>query len=166
MQPTDPITSEEALGLVNEARDMLQQQIDAIQQQLLQLQQLQAEVEILKYPPQPPPKSELSSPMQQSLVLDDETKTITLADANGNQIVLGPQGITLHSPKSITLSSSGAISVHATAALALTSTADASLNGLNVVIDAQIGASLKGSATAEVSASGQTTIRGAMVMIN
>jgi hypothetical protein len=166
MRPTDPITSEEALGLVNDARDILQQQIDAIQQQLLQLQQLQAEVEILKYPPPPPPKSELSSPMQKGLILDDATKSITLADANGNQIVLGPQGITLNSPQSITLSSRGSIFVQATAALALTSAADASLNGLNVAIDAQVGASLKGSATAEVSASGQTTIRGAMVMIN
>ncbi len=40
------------------------------------------------------------------------------------------------------------------------------ITGLNVTVEAQVGATIKGTATAEVSASGQTTIKGAMVMIN
>ena len=43
---------------------------------------------------------------------------------------------------------------------------DVSLEGLNVKVQAKVGASVKGNATAELSASGQTTVKGAMVMIN
>ena len=38
--------------------------------------------------------------------------------------------------------------------------------GLNVNCEAQVGFVAKGTATAEVSAAGQTTVKGAMVMIN
>jgi hypothetical protein len=44
--------------------------------------------------------------------------------------------------------------------------ADVKVSGLNVTHTAQVGFSAKGSATAELSASGQTTVRGALVMIN
>jgi hypothetical protein len=38
--------------------------------------------------------------------------------------------------------------------------------GLNVACEAQVGFTGKGSATAELSAAGQTTVKGAIVMIN
>jgi hypothetical protein len=38
--------------------------------------------------------------------------------------------------------------------------------GLNVSSDAQVGFSAKGTASAELSAAGQTVVKGAMVMIN
>ena len=46
------------------------------------------------------------------------------------------------------------------------SQADVKSTGLNVVCEGQVGFTGKGSATAELSASGETVVRGAMVMIN
>ena len=43
---------------------------------------------------------------------------------------------------------------------------DAALEGMNVTVQGKVGATVKGNATAELSASGQTTVKGAMVMIN
>lgn len=54
----------------------------------------------------------------------------------------------------------------ATMKLSATAKQDASLEGLNVKVQAKVGASVKGNATAELSAGGQTTVKGAMVMIN
>lgn len=54
----------------------------------------------------------------------------------------------------------------ATMKLSGTAKQDVSLEGLNVNVQAKMGATVKGNATAELSASGQTTVKGAMVMIN
>ena len=75
-------------------------------------------------------------------------------------------GITLTSAKDITLKAKGNITMDATMKLSATAKQDVSLEGLNVKAQAKIGASVKGNATAELSASGQTTVKGAMVMIN
>ncbi|MNY25425.1 hypothetical protein D3C86_1592090 [compost metagenome] len=48
----------------------------------------------------------------------------------------------------------------------LAAQADVKATGLNVQCEAQVGFSGKGAATAELSASGQTIVQGAMVMIN
>jgi len=54
----------------------------------------------------------------------------------------------------------------ATMKISGTAKQDVSLEGLNVKVQAKVGATVKGNATAELSASGQTTVKGAMVMIN
>ena len=43
---------------------------------------------------------------------------------------------------------------------------DATIEGMNVTAKAQTSLKVTGSASAEISASGQTTVKGAMVMIN
>ena len=43
---------------------------------------------------------------------------------------------------------------------------DSKINGLNIEVSAQMGVKVKGSATAEISASGQTVVKGGVVMIN
>jgi phage baseplate assembly protein gpV len=40
------------------------------------------------------------------------------------------------------------------------------VKGMNVTAEAQASATVKGNASAEISASGTTTVKGAMVMIN
>jgi hypothetical protein len=50
--------------------------------------------------------------------------------------------------------------------LPLKSTTDLKAEGLNVELKAKMGLKAQGSATAEISASGTTTVKGAMVMIN
>lgn len=100
----------------------------------------------------------LETPGGHSIVLDDDGTAIKLTDSNGNTITLDDKGITLDSTSDITLNASGKIDV--------TAGQDASITGANVTCDGAEAFTGKGGATAEVSASGQTTIKGAMVMIN
>jgi hypothetical protein len=62
------------------------------------------------------------------------------------------------SPKDITIQATGKISINATA--------DVSIEGLNVTSKAQVALTAQGAATAELSASGNTTVKGALVTIN
>ncbi len=109
----------------------------------------------------------ISTPSGNEIVLSDKDKSIVLQDQNSNKVELSPDGISLDSPKDIKITAKGAISLEAAGDINLSSTAG-DLNGKagNVSLDAKIGFVAKGAASAEVSASGQTTVKGAMVMIN
>ena len=108
----------------------------------------------------------VSTPGKNTLEISDDGKHIKLTDQHKNEITMDSGGITLSSAKDITLKAKGNITMDATMKLSGTAKQDASLEGLNVKVQAKIGASVKGNATAELSASGQTTVKGAMVMIN
>jgi len=106
------------------------------------------------------------TPAGNTVVLDDDQKSILVADENGNSVELSQGGIALDSPKDITITAQGKIVLDAVQNVEATSKADVKASGLNVSCEAQVGFTGKGSATAELSASGQTTVKGAMVMIN
>jgi len=108
----------------------------------------------------------LVTPGNNTIVISDEGKSILLQDQNSNKVELNSSGITLDSPKDISITAKGKISLDATGNVEIASKADVKATGLNVTCTANIGFTAKGSATAEVSASGTTTIKGAMVMIN
>lgn len=108
----------------------------------------------------------LLTPGNNKMVFSDKDKTIVITDQNGNKVELGTGGIKLDSPKDIKISAKGAISIDAVGAVSVSSKANVHVDGLNVNCTAQVGMVAKGSATAELSASGQTTVKGAMVMIN
>jgi Rhs element Vgr protein len=108
----------------------------------------------------------LVTPGKNTIVISDDEKSILLQDQNDNKVKLGTDGISLDSPKDITLTAQGKITLSATNTVNIKATQDATMEGLNVNHTAQIGFTAKGSATAELSASGQTTVKGAMVMIN
>lgn len=108
----------------------------------------------------------LKTPAGNTLVLDDDQKKITLQDQTGNKLVLSDSGVLIDSPKDITLKATGEIKLQSTGKMSLKSQADVAVEGLNVEAKAQVGLTAKGTATAELSASGQTTVKGAMVMIN
>lgn len=109
---------------------------------------------------------DLGSASLNKIALDDEKKSILLQDQNGNKVELSPDGITLDSPKDISIKAGGKIDINATGAISVSSNADVTVKGMNVDCEAQAGFTAKGNATAEVSASGNTTVKGAMVMIN
>ena len=98
--------------------------------------------------------------------ISDDAKHIKLTDQDKNEIVMDSSGISLSSGKDIKLKAKGAITMDATSKISGTAKQDISLDGLNVKMQAKVGATVKGNATAELSASGQTTVKGAMVMIN
>lgn len=108
----------------------------------------------------------VSTPGKNTVEISDDGKHIRLTDQHKNEIKMDSGGISLTSAKDITLKAKGGITMDATMKLSGTAKQDISLDGLNVKVQAKVGATVKGNATAELSASGQTTVKGAMVMIN
>jgi Rhs element Vgr protein len=108
----------------------------------------------------------VTTPGNNKIVLSDDGKSILLQDQNSNKVTLDESGITLDSPKDIALKAKGKISLEAVGNIALDSKADLKQDALNIASTAKMGYTAKGSASAELSASGQTTVKGAIVMIN
>ncbi len=106
------------------------------------------------------------TPGANKIVISDDGKSILLQDQNSNKVTLDSAGITLDSPKDITLTAKGKIVLNATNNIEATAKMDIKQTGLNITSTANVGFTAKGSATAEVSAAGTTTIKGAMVLIN
>ncbi|SFB53424.1 phage baseplate assembly protein V [Algoriphagus aquimarinus] len=107
------------------------------------------------------------TPGGHSAVFSDDDKSITLKDSNGNEFVLNDSGVKISSVKDITLDAQGSVSISANQDIKLSASGgDLKGEGLNVEMSGQIGFKGKGSATAELSASGQTTVKGSIVMIN
>lgn len=108
----------------------------------------------------------LLTPGNNTVVLSDDGKSILLQDQNNNKVELSASGIVLDSPKDITISAKGKITLDAVGEIGITSKADVKIAGLNINNTANVGFVAKGNASAELSASGQTIVKGAMVMIN
>ena len=106
------------------------------------------------------------TPASNQVVISDEGKSILVQDQTGNKLELSESGIVLDSPKDISISAQGKISLSAVGEIGISSQADVNVDGMNVNHNANVGFVAKGSASAELSASGQTTVKGAMVMIN
>jgi len=108
----------------------------------------------------------ISTPGNNKIVISDKDKSILIQDQNNNKVELKPDGIVLDSPKDITITAKGKITLDAVQTIGITAKQDVKTAGLNISNEAQVGFTAKGNATAELSASGQTTVKGAMVMIN
>jgi Rhs element Vgr protein len=108
----------------------------------------------------------IQTPGGNKLVMNDKDKMIEAEDINGNKLTLNESGISMDSPKDIKISAKGKINLDAIGELGISSKADIVSKGLNVSLEAQVGFKAKGNASAELSASGQTIVKGAMVMIN
>jgi Rhs element Vgr protein len=106
------------------------------------------------------------TPGKNQVVLDDKNQAITVQDQHNNSIKLSSAGIALNSQSDIKLTAQAGVTITANAAININAQADVKATGLNVTCEAQVGFTGKGSATAELSAAGQTTVKGAMVMIN
>ncbi len=103
-------------------------------------------------------KITVTTPANNQMIYDDSGKTITIHDETGNKIELSPSGIQISSPKDITIKADGNIS--------MTATMNVDIKGMNVSASADTAFSASGNATAELSGSASTTIKGGMVMIN
>lgn len=108
----------------------------------------------------------LITPGNNKIVISDQDKSILLQDQNNNKVELSPSGILLDSPKDITIQAKGKVAITATQNVEVTAQMDVKTTGLNISNTANVGFTAKGTATAELSAAGQTTVKGAMVMIN
>ncbi|MCB9284079.1 MAG: type VI secretion system tip protein VgrG [Lewinellaceae bacterium] len=93
---------------------------------------------------------QLETPNGNTLTLSDDDGGVTLADENGNKVVLNSDGIALESAKNITLKAQG----------------DIKLEGTNIEQKANASFKAQGSAGAEINSSAITVIKGSLVQIN
>ena len=92
----------------------------------------------------------IETPAGNSFSLNEDAKSITLQDQNGNKLVMNDQGIQLESSKDLTLKAAGNVKVEGT--------------GVEAKASAQFKAT--GTAGIEVSSNGTTIVKGTMVQIN
>jgi uncharacterized protein involved in type VI secretion and phage assembly len=108
----------------------------------------------------------LVTPGGNKIVVSDEARSIELQDQNGNKVTLSSDGIALDSPRDIQISAKGKLTLSALGNIDVTGAAELRQQALNITNTASIGFSAKGAISAEISATGQTIIKGAIVMIN
>lgn len=108
----------------------------------------------------------LVTPQSNTIVLSDDEKSISLNDQNGNKIEMNSSGITIQSASNIVLKASENITAEATSDISVKANNALDLKGLNVTGSAEAQMVMKGEASSELSASGNVTVKGAMVMIN
>jgi len=92
----------------------------------------------------------VETPNGNTLSISDENGGIMMEDENGNSLTMNADGITLNSSKDLILKAAG----------------DVTIEGVNVAAKASAEFTGEGSAGAKLSAGGNTTIEGALVMIN
>ncbi|MES2922821.1 MAG: type VI secretion system tip protein VgrG [Verrucomicrobiota bacterium] len=92
----------------------------------------------------------LETPAGNFLTLDEDAGEIRIVDQHGNKVVLDAAGISLESAKDLILKAAATLSI----------------GGVNISADASGSFTATGSAGAELSASGNTVIKGALVQIN
>ncbi|SHL39654.1 Rhs element Vgr protein [Chitinophaga jiangningensis] len=99
----------------------------------------------------------IESPKGKKITVSDEDKILQLEDENGNQLILDEKGITLKTDKDMLLDVGGKFN--------LKCGGDASAEAMNLALKGSSKAGME-AAQVEVKGSGQTTIKGGMVMIN
>ncbi|HCZ17931.1 hypothetical protein [Wolinella succinogenes] len=92
----------------------------------------------------------LTTPMNHRIIIRESSDSLLIQDSHQNQLTFDSKGISLESQGDLTLRAKGDIKIEAT----------------HIKQHAETSLSLKGKTSAELSAFGQTTIKGAMVMIN
>lgn len=108
----------------------------------------------------------LITPGKNSIEISDDGKSIKLTDQNSNKIEMTDSGIVIESAKGITLKAKTDVTIDAGTSVDIKGKSAVNLKGANIEAKADIAFTGKGSASAELSAGGQTVVKGAMVMIN
>lgn len=109
---------------------------------------------------------EITTPGKHTVRMDDKAKSITIRDSKGSSVSLSGSGIALDSAAGVSIKAKGDVTIDAKGNLKLTAAAKASMEGLQIAHTAKTQFVAKGNATAEVSASGILTLKGALVKIN
>lgn len=108
----------------------------------------------------------IRTPGKNQLVISDDAKGIQLTDQNKNKIVMDDSGILIESAKDLTLKAKMNLVLEAGSNLSAQAKSNVTIKGLKIEASANTELTLKGNAKAELSAAGQTVVKGAMVMIN
>ncbi|MEM6719507.1 MAG: type VI secretion system tip protein VgrG [Bacteroidota bacterium] len=109
----------------------------------------------------------LETPDKNMAIFSDEDKKITIQDENNNSIVMSESGITIKSDKSITVQATEKLTLQGDQGVTIQSSGgDVEITGMNIKETADMEYSAEGSMTASLQGGTETTIKGAMVMIN
>ncbi|WP_034059554.1 type VI secretion system tip protein VgrG [Lacinutrix jangbogonensis] len=109
----------------------------------------------------------LETPGKNTVILSDDNKDITIKDQNSNAIVLSESGITIKSAKNITIEATQNLTLKGTQGVSIESSGgDVEISGMNIKNTADMQYSAEAGATASLKSGAETTIKGAMVMIN
>jgi Rhs element Vgr protein len=108
----------------------------------------------------------LLTPGNNSIVISDDEKYIEMKDQHNNSFTLNADGISIKSAGDIKISAIGNIQIAADGNIKANASNDLALQGLTVNVNAKTQLIAKGTASAEFSAAGETTLKGAIVMIN
>ncbi len=108
----------------------------------------------------------LQTPNGNRVTLSDNDAAIQMTDVNENTVTLNRDGIKLESSSDIVLSAQGEIILDATQKIDLDANGDVNVEGLNISLQAATAFKAEGNASAELSASGTTTVKGSIVQIN
>jgi Rhs element Vgr protein len=109
----------------------------------------------------------LETPSKNTAILSDKDKQITIKDQNDNCIIMSDSGITIQSAKNITVKATQNLTLKGDQGVTIESSGgDVQIKGLNIKETADMEYSAEGGATASLQGGAETTIKGAMVMIN
>ncbi len=108
----------------------------------------------------------IQTPGNNILTISDDAKGIQLVDQNKNKIVMDNNGILIESAKDLTLKAKMNVLIDAGNSLENKAKGNVTIKGSKIEGAAQTELTMKGNAKAELSAAGQTVVKGAIVMIN
>ncbi|MEM6684328.1 MAG: type VI secretion system tip protein VgrG, partial [Bacteroidota bacterium] len=109
----------------------------------------------------------LETPNKNTAIFSDEDEEITIKDQNNNSIVMSSSGITIKSDTNITIEATQNLTLKGDTGVTIeASGGDVNIKGMNIKETADMEYSAEGSMTASLQGGTETTIKGAMVMIN
>lgn len=109
----------------------------------------------------------IETPQKNTIIISDKDKKITIKDQNSNTIVMSSSGIDIKSPKNINIEANQKVSIKGKQGVNIESSpGDVDIKGTNVKLTAKVQLAAKASASAQINGGMNTTIKGAMVMIN
>ncbi|MEE4000444.1 type VI secretion system tip protein VgrG [Tenacibaculum sp. FZY0031] len=109
----------------------------------------------------------IETPSKNTAIFNDKTKEVTIKDQHSNSIVMSSSGIAIKSAKNISIEATQKVTIKGKQGVVVDSSpGDVTVKGTNIKQTANVKFSAKGNAQAELQAGAQTTIKGAMVMIN
>ena len=109
----------------------------------------------------------LTTPGKNTAIFDDQNKEVTIKDENGNSIEMSSSGITIKSNKDITIQAEQELILKGQQGItSQASGGDVATSGMNIKQNADMEFSAEGGTTASLQGGAETTIKGAMVMIN
>jgi hypothetical protein len=108
----------------------------------------------------------IATPGSNTIIVSDKDKKITIKDQNSNTIIMSDSGIAMNSSKDITISASQKLILKGNQGVQIAASGgDVELKGINIKETASAQYTSQG-ATAQVSGSGELTLKGGIVMIN